>query len=43
MLTQPSRQLVQVPHLAERDAQPKQAQVVKRQEGVPARIAVLAE
>ena len=34
---------MQVPHLAERDAELEQAEVVDRQERVPARVAVLAE
>ena len=37
------RELVQVPHLAERNAELEQAEVVDRQERVPARVAVLAE
>ena len=43
VLAQPRRQLVEVPHLAERHAELEQAQVVDRQERVPARVAVLAE
>ena len=36
VLAQPRCQLVQVPHLAEGDAQPEQAEVVDREERVPA-------
>ena len=43
VLAQPRRQLVQVPHLAERDAQLEQAEVVDRQERVPALVAVPAD
>jgi hypothetical protein len=34
VLAQPRGQLVQVPQLAERHAEPEQAQVMDRQEGV---------
>ena len=40
MLAQPRRQLVQVPHLAERNAEPEEAEVVDREERMPARVAV---
>ena len=43
VLAQPGRQLVQVPHLPERDAEPEQAEVVDRQERVPALVAVPAD
>ena len=36
VLAQPGRELVQVPHLAERDAELEQAEVVDRQQRVPA-------
>ena len=43
VLAQPPGELVQIPHLPQRDAELEQAQVVDRQERMPARITVLAE
>src|SRR6478736_878405 len=43
VVAEPCRELVQIPHLTERDAEPEETQVVDRQERVAARIAVLAE
>src|SRR5262245_47535505 len=43
VVTQPGGQLVEVPQLAKRNAEAEQAEVVDRQEGMPARVAVLAE
>ena len=43
VLAQPGRQLVEVPELAEGDAELEQAEVVDREERVAARVAVLAE
>src|SRR5213082_3162668 len=42
VLAQPGRELVQVPQLAEWDAEPEQAEVVDREQRMPALVAIPA-
>jgi hypothetical protein len=41
--TEPGREFVEVPHLAEGNPEPEEAEVVDREERVPAGVAVLTE